>query len=55
VVTFGFGRQDLDFKGTVGPCRIHTDVTLRSPTIHLDGILMCESNKLNPKLCLDKG
>jgi len=52
VVTFGFGHQDPDFQGTVGPCTIHTDVTLRSPTIYLDGVVMCENNKLNPNLGL---
>jgi len=52
VVTFGFGQQDPDFQGTVGPCTIHTDVTLRSPTVYLDGVVMCENNKLNPDLGL---
>ncbi len=52
VVTFGFGHQDPDFGGTVGPCTIHTDVTLRSPTVYLDGVVMCENNKLNPDLGL---
>jgi 2,5-dihydroxypyridine 5,6-dioxygenase len=52
VVTFGFGHQDPDFQGTVGPCTIHTDVTLRSPTVYLDGVVMCENNKLNPDLGL---
>jgi len=52
VVTFGFGHQDPDFQGTVGPCTIHTDVTLRSPTVYLDGVVMCENNELNPDLGL---
>lgn len=54
VVTFGFGHQDPDFKGTVGPCAIHTDVTLRSPNVYLDSVVMCENNKLNPDLGLDE-
>lgn len=49
-VTFGFGDQDPDFEGTVGPCSIHTDVTLRSPTVTIDGTVICEDNKLNPEL-----
>jgi leucyl aminopeptidase (aminopeptidase T) len=51
-VTFGFGSQDPDFKGTVPPCKVHFDVVLRSPTISLDGIVMCANNTLNPDLGL---
>lgn len=51
-VTFGFGSQDPDFKGTVPPCNVHFDVVLKSPTIYLDGIVMCASNTLNPDLGL---
>lgn len=50
--TFGFGDQDPIFKGTVGAAKMHTDVVLTSPTIHLDGAVMCENNKLNPALGL---
>lgn len=52
VVTFGFGNQDPDFEGTVGRCAIHTDVTLRSPTVYLDGVVMCENNRFNSDLGL---
>jgi leucyl aminopeptidase (aminopeptidase T) len=51
-VTFGFGSQDPDFKGTVPPSKVHFDVVLKSPTILLDGIVMCENNLLNPDLGL---
>jgi hypothetical protein len=32
--------------------KMHTDVTLRSAAIHLDGVVMCENNKFNPDLGL---
>ena len=51
-VTFGFGDQDPSFQGTVGTCPIHADVVLLSPTIYLDGVMMCENNRLNPELGL---
>jgi leucyl aminopeptidase (aminopeptidase T) len=51
-VTFGFGSQDPDFKGTVPPSKVHFDVVLKSPTIILDDTVMCENNKLNPDLGL---
>lgn len=54
-VTFGFGYQDPGFKGAVGPCTIHADVTLRSPTIYLDGAVMCKDNRLNQDLGLSTG
>ena len=50
--TFGFGAQDASYKGTVGVAKIHTDATLVSPTITIDGVVMCENNKLNPDLGL---
>ena len=52
VVTFGFGRQDPDFKGTVGPCSVHFDVTLRTPNVELDGVAMSEDGRLNPEFGL---
>lgn len=51
-ITFGFGSQDPDFKGKVPPCNVHFDVVLRSPTILLDGVLMCANNQLSPDLGL---
>jgi hypothetical protein len=51
-VTFGFGSQDPDFKGTVPPSKVHVDVVLKSPTIFLDDVIMCENNKLNLNLGL---
>lgn len=51
-VTFGFGSQDPDFKGTVPPCKVHFDAVLKSPTISLDGIVMCANNTLNAYLGL---
>jgi leucyl aminopeptidase (aminopeptidase T) len=51
-VTFGFGNQDPDFKGNVGVASVHTDLVLVSPTIYLDGVVMCEKNRLNPDLGL---
>ena len=51
-VTFGFGSQDPIFEGTVGAALMHSDVVLESPTIKLDGRVMCENNKLNPDMGL---
>ncbi len=51
-VTFGLGDQDPSYKGTVGPATVHLDVVLASPTITIDGVVMCEENKLNPDLGL---
>ena len=51
-ITFGFGNQDPSFQGTVGLAKIHSDVVLLSPAVHLDGKLMLENNKLNPDLGL---
>ena len=51
-VTFGSGSQDPDFKGNVPPSKVHFDVVLPSPTIYLDGIIMCENNRLNPEMGL---
>ena len=51
-VTFGFGAQDASYKGTVGVAKIHTDATLVSPTITIDGVMMCENNRLNSDLGL---
>ena len=50
--TFGFGSQDPIFEGTVGLVKMHTDVVLASPTIYLDGVVMCENEKFNPDLGL---
>lgn len=51
VVTFGFGHQDGILEGTVGQDVImHSDVTLQSPTIEVDGLIMCENNKFHPDL-----
>jgi leucyl aminopeptidase (aminopeptidase T) len=53
IVDFGFGHQDASYKGTIGQdVKMHTDVTLRSATIYLDGVVMCESRKFNPDLGL---
>jgi leucyl aminopeptidase (aminopeptidase T) len=53
IVTFGFGHQDASYKGTVGQdVKMHTDVTLRSAAIYLDGVVMCEDRKFNPDLGL---
>ena len=53
VVTFGFGHQDASYKGKIGQdVKMHTDVTLRSATIYLDGVVMCENRKFNPALGL---
>jgi hypothetical protein len=51
-VTFGFGNQDPSYKGTVGIAKVHGDMVLVSPTVYLDGVVMCENNKLNPDLGL---
>jgi leucyl aminopeptidase (aminopeptidase T) len=51
-VTFGFGDQDPIFQGTVGAAKLHTDVVLTSAAISLDGVVMCENNRLNPDLGL---
>ena len=47
---FGFGSQMEDFGGTVGLSPYHMDVILASPTILLDGRVMCERNELNSEL-----
>ena len=52
-VTFGFGNQDPKFQGDVGSAAVHADVVLVSPTIYLDGEIMCEKNRLNPEMGLD--
>jgi leucyl aminopeptidase (aminopeptidase T) len=53
VVTFGFGHQDASYQGAIGQdVKMHTDVTLRSATIYLDGVVMCENRKFNPDLGL---
>jgi leucyl aminopeptidase (aminopeptidase T) len=51
-ITFGFGNQDPAFKGNVGVAKVHADVVLVSPTVYLDGAVMCEKNRLNPDLGL---
>jgi leucyl aminopeptidase (aminopeptidase T) len=51
-ITFGFGDQDPSFQGTVGVAKIHADAVLLSPAVTLDGVLMCENNRLNPELGL---
>ena len=51
-ITFGFGSQDPDFKGTVGPCGVHADVVLMSAKVELDGVVMVEKNRLNADLGL---
>lgn len=51
-VTFGFGHQDPSYRGTVGVAKVHLDVVLASPTIALDGVVMCQNNRLNPDLGL---
>lgn len=51
-VTFGFGHQDPSYKGRVGAAKIHLDVVLASPTLSLDGVVMCQDNRLNPDLGL---
>lgn len=51
-ITFGFGSQDPDFKGTVGPCGVHADVVLTSAKVELDGKVMCEKNRLNEDMGL---
>jgi leucyl aminopeptidase (aminopeptidase T) len=51
-ITFGFGSQDPDFKGSVGPCGVHADVVLTSATVDLDGVVMVEKNRLNADLGL---
>jgi len=52
-VTFGFGHQDRQFGGTAGVAKIHCDGILISPSIYLDGVLLCEKNRFNPDLGLD--
>jgi hypothetical protein len=31
---------------------MHSDVVLASPTAQIDGVVMCDNNKLNPDLGL---
>jgi leucyl aminopeptidase (aminopeptidase T) len=53
IVDFGFGHQDAWYQGTVGQdVKMHTDVTLYSATISLDGVVMCENREFNPDLGL---
>lgn len=51
-VTFGFGHQDPVFRGSAGPAQIHSDVVLRSPTVYVDGEVMCQNKEFNPELRL---
>jgi leucyl aminopeptidase (aminopeptidase T) len=51
-VTFGLGDQDASYEGTVGPATVHLDVILASPTVAIDGVVMCQDNRLNPGLGL---
>lgn len=47
----GFGYQDPKFGGTVGSrSPYHQDIMIASPRIELDGVVLCEQNKLNPDL-----
>ena len=52
VVTFGFGHQDPNLKGAAGAAKIHSDIVLRSPTVYVDGEVLCENNEFNPDLGL---
>jgi leucyl aminopeptidase (aminopeptidase T) len=49
-VTFGFGHQDPSFGGSAGSAKIHSDVVLRSPTVYVDGVVLCKDNQLNMDL-----
>jgi leucyl aminopeptidase (aminopeptidase T) len=49
-IDFGFGSQDPDFGGTLGPCPHHEDVMLATPTIYLDGKEMSGGGKLNHEM-----
>ncbi|MFC2029315.1 aminopeptidase [Chloroflexota bacterium] len=51
-VTFGFGHQDPIYGGLAGPAKVHIDAVLASPSVYLDGLLLCENNQLNPDLGL---
>ena len=35
-----------------GIAKVHGNMVLVSPTVYLDGVVMCENNKLNPDLGL---
>lgn len=49
-VDFGFGSQNPDLGGTVGPSAYHEDIMLATPTIYLDGKEMSGGGKLNPEM-----
>ena len=51
----GFGYQDPKFGGTVGSTSpYHQDIMIASPRVELDGVVLCEGNKLNPELGFEK-
>lgn len=51
----GFGYQDPKFQGTVGSTSpYHQDIMIASPRVELDGVVLCEGNKLNPELGFEK-
>ena len=51
-ITFGFGDQDPAFGGTVPDCGVHCDLVLTQAKVTLDGVVMCEANKLSEDLGL---
>jgi formylglycine-generating enzyme required for sulfatase activity len=50
--TEGKDNQDPSYKGTVGIAKVHGNMVLVSPTVYLDDVVRCETNKLNPDLGL---
>jgi leucyl aminopeptidase (aminopeptidase T) len=51
----GFGYQDPKFEGSVGSTSpYHQDIMIASPRVELDGVVLCEGNKLNPDLGFEK-
>ena len=47
---FGFGFQYPEMGGTIGHCPYHWDVTLSTPSVHLDDRQMSGGGRLNPDM-----
>ena len=49
-IDFGFGYQNPSLGGTVGMGDYHVDIMLASPTVILDGVVMCSANEFNTEM-----
>jgi len=49
-VTFGVGNQDPSYQSMVGTAKPHADVVLVSPTVMIDGVMMCKALNAGVKI-----